>query len=323
MQVRTSILFLTCHFFFVSIWGQSDYPSLDLHNRQIKMIIYPPDVENGFYRAARFDWAGVIGSLQFKNHQYIEHWLDRHDPTNFESATGPVEGFAPIGYEESKPGDPFLIIGVGLLKKVDNKPYHFSVPYEFVDHGKWHTEKSKRKVEMTQVITSPIGWGYDYTKTIRLNGNKAGFYLHHRLKNSGSKPLETTVYNHNFFIIDHEPTGPNIQTRFPYAAQAEGKGFGDLIVIQDSTMNFSRQLQRGENVYTSDITTKRNKPGDYDIFIENLKSKVGVEITADRPLHRLAYWACHSTACPEPFLEIKLQPGEVYEWTIEYRLYEY
>ena len=32
--------------------------------------------------------------------------------------------------------------------------------------------------------------------------------LEHRLKNTGRKPIATSVYNHNFFTLDRQPTGP-------------------------------------------------------------------------------------------------------------------
>ncbi len=30
-----------------------------------------PDAENGMYRATRFDWSGVIGSVKYKGHEYL------------------------------------------------------------------------------------------------------------------------------------------------------------------------------------------------------------------------------------------------------------
>lgn len=301
--------------------AQEDYPVEILKNRQLQLKVYPPDIEQGFYRAARFDWAGVIGSVKFNNHEFIGHWLDAHDPLNHESITGPVEAFSPIGYEDCSPGETFLIIGVGWLEKPDERPYHFATPYKIADNGIWSVEKKKREIRFVQKLQDHAGISYQYTKIIKLLENEPGFVLEHELLNTGSKELDGTVYNHNFFIIDDEPTGPNIETNFPYPILAEGRGFGDMISARDSSLHFTRPLQKGESVYTSNIEGYEDNAEDYQINIENLKTGAGINIHADQPLDKLAYWACHSTACPEPFIAISVAPGETFTWSITYEFY--
>lgn len=306
-----------------SVRSQETYPTSKLRNNALELLVYVPDSETGYYRAARFDWSGVIGSLRYQGHQYFDHWLEKHDPTNFESITGPVEGFAPIGFETADPGQTFVIIGVGSLQKPDDgKPYHFAVPYKITNHGKWKNKKKKNRIQSTQKLATPNGLAYEYTKIVQLVDNQPKFILEHQLKNTGSLPIETTVYNHNFFVIDREPTGPNIITKFPYPISAEGKGFGDLIVAKNSTLTFQRTLSKGENVYTGGIEGFGPEAKDYQFNIENKKTGAGVKISADRPLLKLAYWACHSTACPEPFIEINVKPGETFTWNIAYEFYE-
>ena len=303
--------------------SQEPYPSETISNKTIELSVYLPNSETGYYRAARFDWSGVIGSLRYKNHQYFDHWLEQHDPVNFESIKGPVEGFAPIGFDQATGGQTFVIIGVGSLQKpADDKPYHFAVPYKITDHGKWKNKKKKNRIQSTQKLTTPKGLAYEYTKIVHLVDDQPKFILEHHLKNTGSLPLETTVYNHNFFVIDQEPTGPNIITKFPYPIRAEGKGFGELILAQNSMLTFQRILTKGENVYTGGIMGFGNEAKDYQFNIENKKTGAGVKISADRPLLKLAYWACHSTACPEPFIDIKVNPGETFTWNITYEFYE-
>ena len=36
------------------------------------------------------------------------------------------------------------------------------------------------------------------------------------LKNTGTKPIDTQVYNHDFFVIDHEVVGPDMVVKFAF-----------------------------------------------------------------------------------------------------------
>nr|WKN39000.1 hypothetical protein K4G66_09830 [Tunicatimonas sp. TK19036] len=297
------------------------YPEATIKNKHLQATLYLPDTEQGYYRSTRFDWSGVIGSLEYEGHQYFGNWKDQHSPTNPESISGPVEAFAPIGFEEAEAGAPFLIIGVGMLKKPSDEPYQFMAQYEIVNAGQWKVKKKKDQITFVQKLESEEGYAYEYTKTVRFIPGKPQMVLEHRLKNTGKKPLETTVYNHNFFIIDGEPTGPNIVTSFPFSVQAEGRGFGDIIVAQDSSLMYQRPLTDKENVYTDGLQGFGPTADDYDIRIENTKTGAGVHITADQPLLKFVYWACATTACPEPYLQVKAAPGEDFTWNITYEFF--
>jgi hypothetical protein len=301
--------------------AQPQYPANEISNEDLVVKVYLPDSETGFYRATRFDWSGVIGSLRYRGHEYFDPWLDTHDPLVHEAITGPVEAFAPIGFEDAGIGDPFLIIGVGYLKKPDDNPYRFATTYDLVKSGHWKVKSKKDKIRFVQTLKSADRISYKYTKVVKLIKGQPKLVLEHQLKNTGTSPIETTVYNHNFFVIDKEPTGPDIVTKFPYVIQAEGRGFEEMITVKDSTLTFLRNLKKGESVYTASVTGVVDGARDYDFKIENNKTGAGVRITADRPLSKWAYWACHSTACPEPFIVVKAAPGETFSWKIEYEFY--
>ena len=115
------------------------YPSLNISNEEVQMLIYLPDAENGLYRATRFDWSGVIGSVKYKGHEYFGYWKDTHDPLFHEDLTGPVEGYIKpgLGYEEAEPGGKYVRIGVGVIEKPDEAEYSFRNFYKLLDHGIW------------------------------------------------------------------------------------------------------------------------------------------------------------------------------------------
>lgn len=303
-------------------FAQTDYPEASIHHEQLKLDVYLPDAEKGYYRGTRFDWSGVINSLQYQGHEFFGPWRE-HDPLAHDAITGPVEAFTPIGFEDAEAGDPFLVIGVGMLRKPDTSAYLFHKTYEFINGGEWKVNKKSDRIEFVHTLHSEEGYAYEYTKTLKLVPGKAELLLEHSLKNTGRLPLETSVYNHNFFTIDDEPSGPNIVTKFPYPISAEGRGFGELIVVEGDQLIFNRKLQKGENVYTPGIKGFSESAADYHISIENTKTGAGVQITSDQPLLKLVYWASVNTACPEPYMTVEAQPGETFAWTTTYTFYTF
>ena len=61
------------------VWA-ADFPSAEIANGQIRAKIYLPDPKNGYYRATRFDWSGVISSLKYKGHDYFGQWFETYNP---------------------------------------------------------------------------------------------------------------------------------------------------------------------------------------------------------------------------------------------------
>ena len=50
-------------------YSPRDYPATELSNGVLRAKVYLPDAEKGFYRGTRFDWAGVMGSLELQGAQ--------------------------------------------------------------------------------------------------------------------------------------------------------------------------------------------------------------------------------------------------------------
>src|SRR6266566_230847 len=55
----------------------ADFPSTEISNGEIRAKLYLPDAKNGFYRSTRFDWSGVIASLEYKGHNYYGPWFKK------------------------------------------------------------------------------------------------------------------------------------------------------------------------------------------------------------------------------------------------------
>ncbi len=305
-----------------SIPEQSSYPKALISNGALRAVVYLPDPKEGYYRGSRFDWSGVVPCLAYQGHTYFGVWFPRYDPFLHDAITGPVEEFRSgeeggIGYNRAKPGDLFVKLGVGVLRRIDDAPYKFTAPYPLVDGGKWTVRAGKSSVSFRQDLNGPSGTSYTYIKVLKLEGNI--LILEHALTNTGTATIDTDVYNHDFYMIDDGVTGPGMVVRFPFAPSAE-PGFENGARIDGKEIVYDRELQTGETA-ASTLTGYSNDASDYRFVVENRKTGAGVEQSGDLPISRLYFWSIRTTICPEAYVHLTIAPGKTSRWTIRYRFY--
>ena len=304
---------------------QSTYPKAVISNGEVKAVLYLPDANNGFYRGQRFDWSGVIGCLAYKGHTYFGVWFPHYDPNLHDAITGPVEEFrsgngeSSLKFDEAKPGDPFVKIGVGVLRRPDDAPYKFATPYPVIDGGNWTVHTGKSSATYQHVLKSPIGIAYVYKKTVSLDKHQPVLTLQHELKNTGTETIDTQVYNHDFYVIDGTPTGPDMTVRFPFDVKAE-KDLGNGARIEGRQIVYDHELQTGQ-MAMSFLTGYSGDASSYDIVVENQRTGVGVEQTGDQPISRVNFWSIRTTVCPEAYVHLKIAPGQTARWSIRYRFF--
>jgi hypothetical protein len=300
-----------------------DAPTATIGNGSVRLSLYTPDAKTGYYRGARFDWAGQVSSLTWQGHEYFGQWFAQYDPTLHDAIQGPVEEFltgdsAP-GYDEAGPGGTFVRIGVGVLRRpAGEKVLQRFGRYEIVDPGTWTTKAGADRIEFVHELKGPGGYAYRYRKVLRLEGDS--LILEHELANTGTTPIATSVYNHNFFMLDRATTGPDIVVRFPFAPKA-ARPLGDLAEIRGRELHFLRPLQPKENVF-SEIEGFGPTAADYHFEMENRATGAGVRIIGDRPLTKLLFWSAVKTACPEPYIDVSTAVGATTTWRTTYAFYD-
>src|SRR5688500_5964670 len=299
-------------------------PTATIDNGKVRAVLYLPDAKTGYYRGARFDWSGQISSLTWSGHEYFGQWFANYDPTLHDAIQGPVEEFLTTGdtapgYAEAGPGGTFVRIGVGVLRKPAGATalQRFG-RYAIVDPGTWTTKPGKDRIEFEHVLKSPDGYAYRYRKVLRLEGDS--LVLEHELANTGTKPIATSVYNHNFFMLDRATTGPDIVVRFPFAPKA-GRPFNDLAEIRGREIAFLRPLGPKENVF-SEIEGFGPTAADAGFEMENRATGAGVRVTGDKPLTKLLFWSAIKTACPEPYIDASVADGATTTWRTTYTFYQ-
>ncbi|HTH47305.1 MAG TPA: hypothetical protein VMB21_07320, partial [Candidatus Limnocylindria bacterium] len=229
-------------------------PQAQMDNGVLHVTVNLPSASDGFYRGTRFDWSGAIEGLTYAGHSYYGPWFTKTDPSvkdyifappditagRASADTGPVEEFTALGYDAAKPGGTFVKIGVGILRKPEEKRYSSMRVYPIVDPQPWKVRAKRTSIEFTQKILDPgSGYGYLYTKTLRLVPGQPRMVIDHTLKNIGRLPIETDVYDHNFTVLDHQPIGPDFSITLPFPIQLDrplkpqlGAVEGDRIVYR-------------------------------------------------------------------------------------------
>jgi hypothetical protein len=295
-------------------------PQTEISNGLIHAKIYLPDSKEGYYQGTRFDWSGNMPSLKYAGHEYFGQWFTTYEPKIHDVIMGPVEEFTSPDYEETKPGENFLKIGVGLLTRPDDKPYSFANYYSIADNGKWNVKTRPDQVSFNHEVNSKK-YSYKYEKVVQLVKDKPELVLIHTLKNTGTRTIETSAYDHNFFVIDNQPVGPAYSITVPFGIKGTGQGIGELAEIKGNQILFLRTVNDGENVFCSPLEGFGQGPKDYDFRIENKTAGAGVRITCDQPILKLNFWCCYTTLCPEPYIKIKVDPGKEFTWKIHYEFY--
>ena len=95
-----------------------DRASVQITNGAITATVYLPGAADGFYRGTRFDWAGVIGRLEYRGHTFYAPWFTKTDAAVRDfvndgvdvtvgvhtAMTGPAEEFSVLGFAEAARG---------------------------------------------------------------------------------------------------------------------------------------------------------------------------------------------------------------------------
>ncbi len=297
----------------------AEFPKLELENGEIRVSIYLPDAVRGYYRGTRFDWSGIIESVNTAHHRFYAPVHATHDPYLHDGVSGPAEEFGmfnPMGFNEAAPGESFVKIGVGLLRKGDDNEYRFNGDYEIIRLGEWEVEHGLDRVDFFQDLVGDRGWAYRYRKSIQLVPGAPELVIAHRLENSGGKEIDLYNYNHNFTLIDGLPYGPDYRVEFPFSTTIP-IGINERAWFRDTAIDVPEPL--GDNSLWIPLYEGEGRVDYNNATIRHLPSGAAVEFKGDAPVTRIVFWAIERAACPEPFIRLKLAPGDAKEWSSWYR----
>lgn len=298
-------------------------PHLSLSNGFITATVYPPG-DNAFYQGTRFDHAGVIGSLKLGGHEFYGPWFSATAPdvrdyswiggevvTGPASATmGPAEEFDPVGFDQATPGGTFLLPGVGLLIRPDDKPYDHFAAYARAPGNETRTmDSTGNSVTMTHAVSGG-GFGYVYEKTLTLVPGKPQLVIAHVLRNTGTRPIVTSVYDHNFVILN--PGQADMTVTLPFAPPQPPAN--SRLTVRGNTIHWPQALEERQ---TASMTMSMT-PQPYDFTVTDTKTGASVRTQADVPASQYKLWSIRTVMAVEPYVALDIPPGGEKHWSYTY-----
>jgi hypothetical protein len=310
-------------------------PSVAISNGLIDATIAVPDATTGFYRGTRFDWSGMITKLCHGGQQFYGPWFDRISPSvrdygydgdalvasTASAATGPTEEFDaiedPLGFDAAKPGDSFVKIGIGALRRPDAAEYDHYRAYDFVDHGQWQWRKiGRRGLIMSQELADHgSGYAYRYIKRIELVAGAPRMIISHSLMNRGRLQIHSTVYDHNFLTLDNHPTVAGLTLELPFTIQSDAPAANAAIV--GNRLTLARTPGARESIAVA-IRGYGPEAADNRIVMTSANKQAAVTVTGDKPLEKLELWSVQRVAAIEPFIRLDAAAGKTVQWRYVY-----
>lgn len=262
------------------------------------------------YKATRFDWAGVFEKVLYDGKEFAGRWFDGDDPFKHDNLCGMSEEFMPVWLKGGK----CLKIGVGLLDVPGGQDAydHFSL-YDIVDPGSFFVKKYDG-VRTTRHIMEGL---YDYTKTVRITGENS-FVIEHHIENTGTEPISTFCYNHNFLTFGQNSVGLGRHFDFPGAVSGHWReDTTPAVKVEGSSVFFIDTVERGRKAFCEDMLYEgyRNKNYSFEACQDNMS----VQVNCDAPMDHVVFWSNDRVACVEPYVKINIAPGKHFDWSIEYR----
>ena len=295
-----------------------DAPAVRISNGLATAVLYLPDTERGYYRGTRFDWSGLVAALEVNGHSYFGRWFADYDPKKHDAVAGPAQDWVTgQGFDAAPVGGTFVKIGVGVLRKPAEMPRGFPT-LEIVDPGRWSTQVRADAVDFIHEVSDPAsGYGYRHIKTVSLPTGAAEMVMTQRLESTGVNPIDTQMYNHNFFVLDGQPSGPDVEVSFPFVLEPYNMR-GDAVEV---TGNMIRYVKAVDGSVRMQLRGFGPAVSDYAIRVENKRTGAGVLVTSDTPLSDLVFWSSPRTTCPEAYIHVQADRDRPMSWETKYSFY--
>lgn len=297
---------------------------ITLSNGLLAMVVYPPG-DKGFYSGTRFDHAGVVGSLKLNGQEFYGPWFSSTAPdvrdyvwlengvsTGPASSTmGPAEEFDPVGFDSAAPrSGTFLVPGVGLLVRPDDRPYdHFRAYQRATGREARTVTSTPNSITMTHTASGGT-FDYEYTKTLTLVPGKPQLIISHVLRNKGYAPIVSSVYDHNFITLN--PGQADMRVTLPFApppATAQQR-----LTVTGNTITWPAALAEKQTA----AMTVSETPQPYDFTVTDRKSGANVRAQADVPASQYKLWSIKTVMAVEPYVAINVAPGAEQRWSYTY-----
>jgi hypothetical protein len=260
------------------------------------------------YHGPRFDWTGLVSQVTLDGrHTFCGQEGSHATSTGGIGLCNEFGIFHPIGYDDAAVGDQFPKLGVGLLTKLDASDYGFHIRYP-VQPFPVRVAHDETAAVFTVDPLECRGYAAKLIKRVSVRGPELTIY--YDLENTGSRPLATREYNHNFLSFDTHPIGSAYALHLPCKLEIESNHLS-----QDAAGTVHWLRRPKEPFY---VRTDADLPPVTTWTLEHRPTGLWASEETSHPWRVFALYGTPRVISPEAFLTIKLQPGERIEWTRRY-----
>ena len=261
------------------------------------------------YNRARFDWTCFIPQIIYKGRTFC---APEECPTWHLNGSG-GEGLcgefrvddATMGWDDSS--EFFLKPGVGLLQKVDDKPYHFGKDYKIAKPFPYTMHTGADYTDFHLAAIEHMGIAYTMDKHIGIIDNMLTITT--TVSNIGEKPLCFKEYNHNFLSMDGLGTHPQVTLSLHknYMNREETPG----LIMNETGIGFERRLESGFMIFCNE--PQSDSPMRWALL--DKKADMSVQEWGDFDVTRFLAWGGPHVIAPEIYGDFPVGPGEKRSWT--------
>ncbi|MBT8256977.1 MAG: hypothetical protein KJO49_00785 [Bacteroidia bacterium] len=286
-----------------------------LKNERLEIVIDSPSEG---YNYSRFDHSGKIISVKYKGLEIAA--IERLDdvPLNqigrgFYNEFG-IDG--PPGFKETSVGEKFHKIGVGMLNK-DNGAYDFLKSYSMTPLDFQIRENAQ---SLYLECSTPELNGYAYVLRKRISLTQMGFTIEYELLNSGSEPLITNEYVHNFVSANGHLIDDQYQLQFPFSLNSDEF---DEVINPDNLLNINMNsvFFRGNPetpFFISNLSGGKLVNASWELIHKKLNIRISESCSFKT--NKVNLWGWKHVVSPELFHKINLKPGQTERWSRTFKI---
>ncbi len=276
------------------------------------------------YMSRRFSPVAFVLQAQYKDRPYLysteaagaKYGFRGGMPMEFDLG----ERTLPPGYGEAGVGEPFLKIGVGILRKRSRPAYRFSGAYHIVEAARTDVDWQADSARFSQSLNGDAN-GYAYSMDTSLSLADNTITMTTSLRNTGSKSFTTEQYIHNFCAFNGEKLSRHYQVEFPYEfilVDSQNQPLADAprrpFVKDNSVLRFDTSRKRGGKIW---VVPPRDYKGENSLTLCHANGQ-RLTISASLPGSNTAVWVNSVNVSPEMNLMMSLQPAEEIRFTRTY-----
>jgi hypothetical protein len=283
--------------------------------------VMDPAAPDRYNTGVRFTPVAAVLQVEHAGRTYL-HAPREHDPREDHAGLaaefdlcipgGPAEHL-PSGFAEAANGEGFVKIGVGVLAKTGGSYHLFQRP-KVLALAETETRWLPDRAVFTQTCEAAAGRGYAYELKAEVQLREGELTVDWDLRNTGSRPLTTRHYAHNFLAFQGCATVEGYDLEFPYPIQPRGLEAGQR--AEGRAIRFIGPIPKWIN---ASVPYPAGYEGVNSLIARHAGAGMRLTISTSLPGLRTDIHARAAYIAPEQFIEISLAPGESRQWQGHYR----